>query len=179
MKRLLTGIEKTLDVFLILMTLGIVILVALQVLFRYVFSFSAPWTEEIARFMFIYLTFIGSALCMREKTHITIEVLIEVLPKWLRNTILIFVQALVIWFLIIVLQGSWQMVLSSTEVRSASLVWFNYSYVYFALFFGVVLMIFYSIMRLYELIREIFSPTTTDPSMNSNGQTIGGGGNFS
>ncbi|MBP1932251.1 TRAP transporter small permease [Ammoniphilus resinae] len=175
MKRLVAGFERFLDYFIVTMTIGIVVCVALQVLFRYVFAYSAPWTEEIARFMFIYLTFVGSAVCMKEKTHITIEVLIEVLPKWLRSTTLILVQLLTMWFLVVVLIGSWQMVLSSTEVRSASLIWLNYSYVYFALFFGAVLMLIYSIFRLYELVQSIFQPVQKEQSLQSQNQTMDGG----
>jgi TRAP-type C4-dicarboxylate transport system permease small subunit len=175
MKRIVHGFEKTLDYFLVVMTLGIVIMVALQVAFRYIFAFSAPWTEEMARFMFVYVTFIGSALCMKEKTHIIIDVLINVLPRWLRNAVLIVVQVLVIWFIVIVLIGSWQMVSSSTGVRSASLIWFNYSYVYFAIFFGFVLMLIYSMLRLYELVRELVSPgsNTENTSAHRNSELTG------
>lgn len=177
MKLLLNRFEKLLDIFIVAMTAGIVLCVALQVLFRYVFSYSAPWTEEIARFMFVYLTFIGSAVCMKERTHITIEVLTDFLPQKVRSIILIFVQLLTMWFLIVVLIGSWQMVLSSTEVRSASLIWFNYSYVYFALFFGAVLMLFYSILRLYELIQKAFSSESdSSTSLPSDSPSINEGG---
>jgi len=154
MKRLLAFLDKTLDVFTIIMTLGIVVCVSLQVLFRFVLEFPAPWTEEIARYMFVYLTFIGSAIAVREKTHITIEVLVERLPLVIRTFFLLFVQFGIVFFLIVLMIGSWYMVQNSGNVTSSSLLWLKMSHIYFGVFLGSVLMIFYSILRIFDIFIE-------------------------
>jgi len=44
-----------------------------QFVSRYVFNNSIAWTEEIARYLLIYVTFLGSALAVRNKSHIAVE----------------------------------------------------------------------------------------------------------
>lgn len=156
MKRLLNWLDKAIDGFMVLMLLGIVVTVSLQVLFRFVLNISAPWTEETARFMFIYLTYIGSALMIKEKAHIAIEVLVERLPRSIQGVVAVLIQLAIIFLLAILVQGSWIMVTSSTDVSSATMKWLSMSYIYFALFLGSILMIFYSVIRLIEVIREYF-----------------------
>ncbi len=48
-----------------------------QVLFRYVFRISAPWTEELARFAFIWATFLGAGIAFAEGGHIRVSFLVD------------------------------------------------------------------------------------------------------
>ena len=48
---------------------------------RYVLSDSAAWTEEIARYLLIVVTFIGSSMGARRNTHIQVEFVYRYLPK--------------------------------------------------------------------------------------------------
>jgi TRAP-type C4-dicarboxylate transport system permease small subunit len=151
-KLLLKYLDKTLDLFTIAMTVGIVLFVSLGIVFRFVLNFSAPWTQEMARYMFIYLTFIGSAIAVRENTHITIDMLLDMFPKLLKTVILIFVQVGIISFLVILTIGSWYMVQNSGGVSTASLRWMKMSHIYFSVFAGSILMIFYTLLRAFDII---------------------------
>ena len=72
------------NILFILMSLIIVIMFG-QVLFRYIFNQSLSWSEELAKFIFVWLTFLGAAICIRERMHIGVEFLAERLPaKWKR-----------------------------------------------------------------------------------------------
>lgn len=53
------------------------LLIFLQVIFRYVFKQSLSWSEELAIYFFIWLTFIGASVATRERTHINVEMLIS------------------------------------------------------------------------------------------------------
>ena len=50
---------------------------SVEVLRREVFSYSSIWGEEIVRYSFIYLAWIGAALAVRERAHIRIDVLMH------------------------------------------------------------------------------------------------------
>jgi TRAP-type C4-dicarboxylate transport system permease small subunit len=77
----------------ILMSLIIVILFA-QVLFRYVFNQSLSWSEELAKFIFVWLTFLGAAVCIKDRLHIGVEFLVERLPENRKKYLELFRTAL-------------------------------------------------------------------------------------
>lgn len=63
-------------------SLGIIaFLVILQVTFRFVINSPLPWPEELSRLVFIYLVFIGGAASSRSNTHISIDLLDNMLPS--------------------------------------------------------------------------------------------------
>ena len=51
-----------------------------EVIRREVFAYSSIWGEEIVRYAFIYLAWIGAAAVVRERAHIRIDVLMHYLP---------------------------------------------------------------------------------------------------
>lgn len=46
-----------------------------QVITRYGFNYTPEWSEELARFLFVYVVFLGSALIMGESGHLAVEFL--------------------------------------------------------------------------------------------------------
>lgn len=54
--------------------------VFLQVFSRYVLKSSVPWTEELARYALVYLTFSGAALATRRASNIRVDFVVESLP---------------------------------------------------------------------------------------------------
>ena len=72
------------NILFVLMALIVAIMFA-QVLFRYVFNQSLSWSEELAKFLFVWLTFLGAAICIKERLHVGVEFLMERLSdKWKR-----------------------------------------------------------------------------------------------
>jgi TRAP-type C4-dicarboxylate transport system permease small subunit len=47
---------------------------------RYVFNYGLNQTEELSRFLFIWLTFLGTIVAYHRKEHVTIPLLLELLP---------------------------------------------------------------------------------------------------
>ncbi|MEP3276855.1 MAG: TRAP transporter small permease [Stappiaceae bacterium] len=74
---------------------------AIEVIRRELFSFSSIWGEEIVRYSFIYLAWIGAAAAVKERAHIRIDVLIHYLgprPKaliYILGDLVMFIVALV------------------------------------------------------------------------------------
>ncbi|WP_282025425.1 TRAP transporter small permease [Limimaricola cinnabarinus] len=59
--------------------------VFLQFFTRYVLNDSLGWTEEIARFLLIAVTFTGSVMAVRKSAHIAVEFLYRWVPRPLRR----------------------------------------------------------------------------------------------
>lgn len=60
---------------------SLVILVAIQVVCRYIFKIATPWTEELARYDFLWTTYLGCAMCFKKKKHVVIDLIDEVGKK--------------------------------------------------------------------------------------------------
>ena len=56
-----------------------------QVIMRYVFSRPLTWSEEAARFIFVYVSFIGISYAYRQKGHIRMEVVVNLFPQAVRR----------------------------------------------------------------------------------------------
>lgn len=59
---------------------GMTLSIFSQVIFRYIIKNPLPWSEELARFLFIWMTFIASYIGARKGSHIGVEALQKALP---------------------------------------------------------------------------------------------------
>lgn len=57
----------------------IVVVVFVEVVRRFVFSYSSVWGEETARYAFVYMVWIGAAAAVRERAHIRIDIIFQFL----------------------------------------------------------------------------------------------------
>lgn len=61
--------------------IGVSCCVMLQVILRFVFSAAAVWAEEVAVYSLIAAVYFGASLAVRERGHIRITVLIDLMPR--------------------------------------------------------------------------------------------------
>jgi len=63
-----------------------IVVVAAQVLWRYAFNNSLVWTEELSRYLFVWMTFVGAAVAVGQGTHVRVGLLADRLPpRWGRR----------------------------------------------------------------------------------------------
>ena len=73
--------ERLEEIFLVILMIAAVAIVAAQVITRYVLKVSLPWSEEIARYMFLWLTWVGASYATKERKHVNIDIIYEKLPQ--------------------------------------------------------------------------------------------------
>jgi TRAP-type C4-dicarboxylate transport system permease small subunit len=56
-----------------------------NVIARYVFATPIPWAEELARYSFIWLVFIGAAVCTKRGRHVAVDAAVKLLPAFGRQ----------------------------------------------------------------------------------------------
>ena len=81
-KRILQLIDKNGERYLLLPLYALIVSsIFIEVLRRSVLSYSSVWTEEIARYAFIYIAYIGASAAIKERAHIRIDVILNLLPN--------------------------------------------------------------------------------------------------
>ena len=86
------------------------IAVLAQVFGRYVFNYSISWTEETARFAQAWVSLVGAGITMRKGWHVAVDSLPEKLPINAARTLKIILASGCIWFLGIVVYGSFALI---------------------------------------------------------------------
>jgi len=110
---LFRGIEVLIAFFLAVM----IALVFMNVVLRYCFSTGFAWSEEIARLCFIYLVYLGSIGAMRDNQHLIIDSVLSRIPPLAQKAVFLLVQATIIWVMVILTRGSWQLVIQNLGDR--------------------------------------------------------------
>ena len=64
-----------------LITITLVVVITIEVVCRYIFFVSTAWAEELSRYLFIWLTYIGSAYALNEGSHIEIDVFKQIIES--------------------------------------------------------------------------------------------------
>lgn len=65
---------------------GMIVSISLQIVFRVFFN-ALVWTEEAARYLLVWSTFLGATLAYKRKMHIAVTAGVDLLPKPLRKAV--------------------------------------------------------------------------------------------
>ncbi|NQU62797.1 MAG: TRAP transporter small permease [SAR324 cluster bacterium] len=98
----------------------VVLTVFMEVFRRFFLSYSSIWSEEIARYAFIYIAWIGASAAVRERAHIRIDVLLPLLPNKPRTLLYIFGDIMTLILAVIALYWSMEPVLNSIHFGSVT-----------------------------------------------------------
>jgi TRAP-type C4-dicarboxylate transport system permease small subunit len=82
--------------------MSVVILV--QVFLRYVVGSSLPWSEELARYLMVWIGLVGASLALQEGRHIEVTLLLDRVPHRVRKALTGIALLAVIAFLWLILQ---------------------------------------------------------------------------
>jgi TRAP-type transport system small permease protein len=112
---------KTCEVLMAAMLAIMVVLVFGNVVLRYGFNSGIVSSEEAARFLFVWLTFVGAIVAMRENAHLGVDSLVRMAntrgKKWLFGAS----SALMLACCMLLLIGSWKQTVINWTVSSAVL----------------------------------------------------------
>ena len=75
MKKITKLLDVVLKNTLIVLMAGLVFAVSWQVVSRYIFTSPSSWTEEVARFLLIWVGVLGAAYAFRTGVHLGLDVL--------------------------------------------------------------------------------------------------------
>lgn len=95
-----------------------VVLVFAQVYTRFLTNNSLTWSEELSRFIMIWMVFLASTLAYREGSHIVVDKFVASLPPKIRPIIEVIAYLFVLIFVGVVLWGAFA-VLPATSMQKS------------------------------------------------------------
>jgi len=96
-ERLTNKLEYLSKLVLTIFMIEISIMCASSVFSRFILNYSISWSNEILRYSYIYIVFIGTAVSFKEGTHAKMEMLYTKSPKFIKNIITIINTSIMIF----------------------------------------------------------------------------------
>ena len=108
MTKIIEGYFDLLKLLTVLCLALMVVLVFGNVVLRYGFNTGITVSEELSRWAFVYVTFLGAIVAMREHAHLGVDSLVTRLPPIGKKICLVVSQLLMLFATWLFLQGSWE-----------------------------------------------------------------------
>ncbi|UFJ40779.1 TRAP transporter small permease [Brevibacillus humidisoli] len=94
------------------------VLVFGNVVLRYLFNSGITWSEEMSRFLFVWLVFLGAIGALKDNMHLGMDIVVNLLPRKGKKLVFVISNILVLYVLWLFLEGSWKMTLLNMDSKS-------------------------------------------------------------
>ncbi|KRD22166.1 MULTISPECIES: TRAP transporter small permease [Acidovorax] len=116
--RVLRGYTRVLDALAGLCLAIMVVLVFGNVVLRYTFNSGITISEELSRWLFVWLTFMGAVVALREHGHLGVDALVSRLPTLGKKICLVVAQVAMLYVSWLLLSGSWSQTVINWETEA-------------------------------------------------------------
>ena len=151
MHKLVEAYFSLLKVLAVVCLVTMVVLVFGNVVLRYCFNESILISEELSRWAFVWLTFLGAVVLLRERGHMNVDMALRILPSWGERGCLILSQLLMLACSGLFFWGSWQQTQINWNVPSPVAGWSMGLFYGSGVFFGLSA----CAIHLYEITRLV------------------------
>jgi len=152
------AIEKVCGAFCVACFAVMTALAILGVFFRYVMQSPFMWTEEVARYLLVWMGFTAVSIALRQGKHIKVEVLPGLVPSIVAKAVGYGVDALIALFFIVLLQQGYLMTVNN--IMMASTFHLSMSWILVAVPIAAALTL---IQLFLNLVKKIFSEFAPKP----------------
>lgn len=125
-RRLLANAEDNLAAALLALLLAAM---GWQVFTRYALGAPSDWTEEAARYLYVYVVFLGTSAGISSRSHVSIAFFVERLPPFARLAMSLVVDVLIVAFLAIMVWWGIKATLRNVDIP-LSVTQVSYAWVY-------------------------------------------------
>ena len=132
----------------------ITIMATLQVISRFVFSFSIDFAQELVIFLLVWLVFIGTSMGVREGSLITLTIVLDRLPKKLLFVLDIISKTLLIGFFIVTIISNGPVMKFGLAIKLPTLK-LPYAYLLVSYSVSAVIMTYYLIVSILKSIAAL------------------------
>ncbi len=125
------------------------VIIIIQVFMRYLFLYSLSWSEEVARYLMIWVSFLGASLALKHGFHIGVEFVINRIPEKIRGWVHLIAKIGILIFLIYFTIGGFRVSWAVRDQDSPALL-FSMAYAYLSAPVGGLFMIIQLLTLLVE-----------------------------
>ena len=144
MNRFINGYCRAIEVLLAVMLATMVLLVFGNVVLRYAFNSGITVSEEVSRWLFVWLTFLGAIVALKEHGHLGTDMLVSRLSVKGKKVCLVLAQVAMLYITWLLFSGSLEQAKINADVEApvsgASVAIFYAAGVVFAVSSGVLLL---------------------------------------
>ena len=127
MQKLVNAFFKLLEILVVVCMVAMVIMVFGNVVLRYAFNSGITVSDEMSRYFFVWLTYIGAMVAMREGGHLGVDTLVKHLPLMGKKVCLFISESLMLFCNGLFFLGTWKMhelqVTNVSPVVGISMIW--------------------------------------------------------
>jgi TRAP-type C4-dicarboxylate transport system permease small subunit len=98
---------KGLRIVIALFLAAMVALVFGNVFLRYAFNSGITVSEELSRWLFVWLVFLGAIVGVRERAHLGMDTFVRALPARMKQACFVLSQVLMLYATVLIIKGSW------------------------------------------------------------------------
>ena len=145
--------ERALDAVAVVLFAAMFGVIIMQIVLRYVFNHPLVWTDELAQYLFVWISFLGWTMATRKRIHIGIGVVILRLPAGLRRFLHALWCVAAIAFALILLVAGVMITRRNADVQMVSLD-FAFWPVYIVVPLAAAVLVLYALRDLVALLRH-------------------------
>lgn len=118
-----------------------------QVVSRYIFNAGLAWSEELSRFLMIWMVFMGASVVAKERTQISVTALEEFIPH-IKKILTIFQKIIVIIFMVLIIRIAME-TLGIAKMQTSPNMGIAMHLVYFVIPLSAIFMIIHLVIEIY------------------------------
>jgi len=148
--------NRTLEIVLVILACVLVIDVLWQVFSRYILNSPSSFTDELAGYLLIWVSLLGAAYVVGKQEHLAIDLLLQKSPPARKRVFRIIIQSVIMGFAatVLVIGGSWLVYTRFYLGVTSAALQLPLGYVYIVLPLSGLIIIFYSIHHLIDVIKN-------------------------
>lgn len=98
-QKILATVQRTLELLVIVSMAATTVVVLIGVFCRYILASSLPWTEELSRYLLVWIGFLAAPIAMRRGAHVGMQFIKLMLPERIRYWTSLMGSGMVLVFL--------------------------------------------------------------------------------
>lgn len=136
--------DRCVNWFLALLLAAMVVIVSAQVWYRFVLNNPLSWSEEAARYLFVWISFMGAAAGIRYQVHLGIDLMDKLLPPEYYKWAVVAVNLLIQIFLLTIMYWGFK-ILGIIKFQESASMHISMAYPYLAVPVGAIFMFINSV----------------------------------